>query len=266
MSEGLFVTSWGRGPDVVFLHGLGASSRYWEALAGASGGYRGIAPDLLGFGRSPSPPTATYDVDCHLAALEPHLPRRAFVVAHSAGAILAAALAARQPERVSGLLLIGLPAYPDESAARDAVGDLGLLARLTAEERPAARVICNAMCRMRPLAMVLAPLVIRDLPPSIASDGARHTWPSYSRTLRRVVIEHRAVDDLLRSLVPTTLVHGAEDRAAPVGFVRQLGDRAHARIPALNLRVAPGDHHLAVRQPELVARALTEALAGPSTA
>ncbi len=130
MTSELFVTSWGRGPDVVFLHGLGASSRYWERLAQASDGYRGTAPDLLGFGRSPSPPDAAYDIACHVAALEPVLPPRAFVVAHSMGAIVAAALAALHPDRVSGLLLLGLPAYPDEATAREAVGGLGLLARL----------------------------------------------------------------------------------------------------------------------------------------
>ncbi len=75
--DSLFVARWGDGPDVVFLHGLGASSRYWEPLAAVSSGYRATAPDLLGFGRSPSPPEASDDVDCHLAALVPQ--RRAVV-------------------------------------------------------------------------------------------------------------------------------------------------------------------------------------------
>jgi pimeloyl-ACP methyl ester carboxylesterase len=95
--DSLYVTSWGRGPEVVLLHGLGASSRYWESLAAATSGFQATAPDLLGFGRSPSPPEASYDIDCHLAALAPHLPERAVVVAHSTGAILAAALAAVGP-------------------------------------------------------------------------------------------------------------------------------------------------------------------------
>lgn len=57
---------WGDGDHVVFLHGLGASSRYWDRLAGLGGRYSGIAPDLLGFGRSPKPPNAAYDVETHL--------------------------------------------------------------------------------------------------------------------------------------------------------------------------------------------------------
>lgn len=162
--DSLFVARWGDGPDVVFLHGLGASSRYWEPLAAASSGYRATAPDLLGFGRSPSPPEASYDVDCHLGVLMPQLPRRAVVVAHSTGAILAAALAARHPDRVASMLLLGLPAYPDEEAARRSVGGLGLLARLTVDGSPAARWVCLTMGRFRSVAIALAPWLVRDLP------------------------------------------------------------------------------------------------------
>lgn len=260
MTNELFRTSWGRGADVVFLHGLGASSRYWERLAQASSGYRGTAPDLLGFGRSPSPPDATYDIACHLDALEQVMPPRAFVVAHSMGAIVAAALAARHPDRVSGLLLVGLPAYPDEATAREAVGGLGLLARLTADGRPAARVICKSMCRVRPLAVALAPLVVRDLPPAVASDGARHTWPSYSRSLRHVVLEHRVDDDLTATSIPVHLAHGTGDRSAPVSFVRDLVERVSVRKPPLQLHTLRGDHHLAVRRAGAISALLTDVL------
>lgn len=52
------------------------------------------------------------------------------------------------------------------------------------------------MCRVRPLATALAPLVARDVPRAIAADWTQHTWPSYSRTLIAVVLGHRAVPDL----------------------------------------------------------------------
>ena len=67
----LSARSWGQGPPVVLLHGLGASSRYWETLAHSSSGYAATAPDLLGFGRSPKPPEASYDAACHVEALSP---------------------------------------------------------------------------------------------------------------------------------------------------------------------------------------------------
>ncbi len=77
----------------------------------------------------------------HLAAVTPLFDGPAVIVAHSAGAILAVALAARRPDLVSGLLVLGLPAFPDTATARRSVGGLGLLARLTAEERPSAAVL-----------------------------------------------------------------------------------------------------------------------------
>lgn len=259
----LFARTWGEGPPVVLLHGLGASSRYWETLAEASCGYAGVAPDLLGFGRSPKPPDATYDAACHLEALLPLLSPGAVVVAHSTGAILAAALAAAHPDAVRALLLLGLPAFGDEVAARREVGRLGLLARLTVDGNPLARTLCMAMCRLRPLATAIAPLLMRDLPPSIAADGALHTWASYHRTLERVVLAHRVADDLRLAEVPVTLLHGEADRTAPVRYVSALAEELRGAGVAAELQVVDGDHHLAVRRPEAVATALAQLLGTP---
>jgi pimeloyl-ACP methyl ester carboxylesterase len=108
----LHVRRWGEGPPVLFLHGLGASSHYWDSLAARTSGYEGIAPDLLGFGRSPKPRHATYDVEGHLEALRPLLRPGTIVVAHSTGAMLAAALAAAPPVALAGVILIALPPIP----------------------------------------------------------------------------------------------------------------------------------------------------------
>jgi len=254
MAFDLFARQWGQGPPVLFVHGLGASSRYWEPLGEASSGYAGMAPDLLGFGHSPTPPDAPYDVACHLEALGPLVPAGAVVVGHSMGAILAAAVAAAHPVRA--LLLLGLPAFPDEPSARRDIGGLGVLARLTVDGRPLARWLCQAMCALRPLASTVAPLVNRDLPRSIASDGARHTWASYHRSLERVVVEHRVLPDLVAAGVPALLVHGRSDRSAPLWHARALAERAREAGLAVKLEVVSGDHHLAVRRPEAVAAAL----------
>lgn len=256
----LAVMRWGSGPPVLFLHGLGASGRYWEAVAAQGGHYAGVAPDLLGFGWSPKPPDSAYDVPAHLAALEPLLEPAAVVVGHSTGAVLAAALAASRPTSVRALLLVGLPAFADASSARAGIGRLGLLARLTADGRPVARRLCHAMCRFRPLAIAVAPLVIRDLPPAIASDGARHTWASYSRTLAGVVVNHRPLEDIVAARVPTVLLHGSADRTAPVEMVEALAARARDAGVTITLQRVVGDHHIALRHPELVTARLSQLL------
>lgn len=256
----LFMRTWGAGAPVLFLHGLGASSRYWGPVEQMESDYRGIAPDLLGFGRSPKPSDSPYDVPNHLEALGPVIPRRCVVVGHSAGAILAAALAAAEPTRVGALLLLGVPAFPDVATARREVGRLGLLARLTVRRSPLARLLCEAMCRLRPLATAVAPLVVRDLPREIAADGTLHTWPSYHLTLERVVIEHRTLPDLLTTRAPVRMVHGASDRDAPLEFARALVESVRQERDDVELEVVEGDHHLAVRRPDIVANAVREAL------
>ncbi len=256
MSAPLFARTWGKGPPVMLLHGLGASSRYWETLAEASSGYAATAPDLLGFGRSPKPPDAPYDVACHVAALAPLLAPGAVVVGHSTGAILAAALAAAYPARIDGLLLLGLPVFADEAAARREVSRLGLLARLTAQGSVLARTLCMAMCRLRALAVVVAPLVMRDLPPAIAADGALHTWASYHRTLEQVVLGHPVVNDLRSATVPVVLLHGDRDRPAPLSQVRVLATELGGAGVDVTVHVVAGDHHVAIRRPAVVASAL----------
>ncbi len=248
----------------MFLHGLGASSRYWENLATADGGYRGVAPDLLGFGRSPHPSDASYDVNTHLEAITPVVPDECLVVGHSAGAILAAALAASGWLRVTGLILLGIPAFPDVVTARQEVGRLGLLARLTVRGSPLARLLCEAMCRFRPLAIAIAPLVVRDLPRAIASDGARHTWPSFHGTLEHVVVEHRTLPDLVATRTPVTLLHGADDREAPLGYARSLVEAVRVARDGIELQIVDGDHHLALRRAGVVATAIANALAAPA--
>ena len=178
------------------------------------------------------------------------------MVAHSTGAILAAALAAQRPDLVSGLLLLGLPAYPDEATARREVGDLGLLARITADGRPIAALVCNAMCRFRPLATVLAPLVARDVPRAIAADWTHHTWPSYSRTLTAVVLGHRVVPDLEAARCPVVALTGSRDTTAPVQHLEAAAAVLAAHDPPVEVRVVDGDHHLAIRQAPLVLAAL----------
>ena len=246
----------GAGPPVMLVHGVGASAHYWDGVMAATYRRALIAPDLLGFGRSPAPADAAYDVPCHVRALAPFVRPGTVVVGHSTGAIVAAALASAYADAVKALVLVGLPAYPDAATARRDIGRVGLLARLTVEARPSARLLCEAMCRLRPVAVATAPWIVRDMPRAVAADAARHTWVSYSRTLRRVVVDHRVDPELARLRMPTELLHGDADRTAPVQYVEQLAAQLADAGAPVTLRVVEGDHHLPVRRPDLVARTI----------
>lgn len=135
---GLAVRSWtsagvkaraaGSGPTLLLLHGGTGSWTHWvrniEALAGQ---FRVVVPDLPGMGESLDvPPDA--DLDGYgaylLAAVEGGLlpPGEPFCIAgFSYGAVMTAWLAARLPERVPGIALLGPGGFPPGSWARPAL-------------------------------------------------------------------------------------------------------------------------------------------------
>ena len=107
------------GRTVLLLHGRNFPSSYWApviaALTGA--GYRVVAPDQLGFGKS-SKPVGPFTFDRMaadtVALLDALSLRRVDVVAHSMGGMLAVRLARNAPDRVNSLVLeapIGLEDY-----------------------------------------------------------------------------------------------------------------------------------------------------------
>lgn len=254
----------GHGSPVVLVHGLGASARYWKWVSEQLADTHHVsAVDLLGFGRSPKPADASYDVDCHVDAVVPHVPEGSVVVGHSAGAVIALHLAARHPDMVSGLVLVAPPVHADADTARQRISDLGTFARLTAQEHPVARVLCEAMCLLRPIAAAGAPVILRDVPARVAIDGALHTWPSYSRTLQHVVIDHHVDDDLASVTAPIRILVGADDTISSPASITAALDRT-SRDHAV-LEVVDGeDHHLPLHRPDLVADAVAhvEAAAG----
>jgi pimeloyl-ACP methyl ester carboxylesterase len=120
----LNVASAGDGPPVVLLHGFPDSWQVWrhqiEALAGA--GYRVVAPDLRGFGRSDRPAEAAdYRADRLLADIaavcaDAGITRTA-LVGHDWGAGLAWQVAFRRPELVERLAVLSVGHYGANAAA-----------------------------------------------------------------------------------------------------------------------------------------------------
>jgi len=58
----------------------------------------------------------------------------------------------------------------------------------------------------------------------------------------------------------TTPTHGADDAEAPVGYARSLVEAARVARDGVDLQVVDGDHHLAIRRPEVVAEAIGDLL------
>ncbi|MGX1541303.1 alpha/beta fold hydrolase [Streptomyces adustus] len=105
---------YGEGRPVLVLHGVGVDHREavacFEPALAVRDGYRRIYPDLPGMGRTPGPASlrsANDVLDVLLGfADEVSGADDLLVVGHSAGAYYAQGIAARRPDRVSGLALV----------------------------------------------------------------------------------------------------------------------------------------------------------------
>lgn len=100
---------------VVFIHGALNDHSVWTLLARwyAHHGYRVLAVDQPGHGRSDGPPLPSVEAlaDWTLALLEAAGVATAHLVGHSMGSLIALEAASRAPERASGLVMVGT-AYP----------------------------------------------------------------------------------------------------------------------------------------------------------
>ncbi len=115
-------------PAVVFVHGAGLDRTVW-ALQTRYFAHRGngvLAIDLPGHGKSEGPPLASVPAmgDWLAALIEAAGLEQATLVGHSMGSLVALECAARHPDRVRALALVGaaaaMPVHPDLLAAAEA--------------------------------------------------------------------------------------------------------------------------------------------------
>jgi pimeloyl-ACP methyl ester carboxylesterase len=115
----LHVTEQGKGHAVLFCHGFPDTAYTWrrQMKAIASAGYRAIAPDMRGYGRSSAPAHANLYTPLHttgdliglLDALE--IPS-AVIVGHDWGATHAWNAALMRPDRFSAVFCLSVPFAP----------------------------------------------------------------------------------------------------------------------------------------------------------
>src|ERR1700759_4100614 len=118
----IFYKDWGSGQPIVFSHGWPLSADDWDAqmMFFLRHGYRVIAHDRRGHGRSDQPSTGN-DMDhwvADLAALTEHLDLRdAIHIGHSTGCGEVARYVARYPDRVADAEHVPEQGQPGGSAA-----------------------------------------------------------------------------------------------------------------------------------------------------
>ncbi len=251
-------------PVVLLLHATLSSSRQLRPLAHRLAAVaRVLAPDRRGSGGSPMATPATLPLARHVAdaldVLDAAGVRRAVVVGHSFGGVVALELAARHPDRVAGVLAYEPPYLAvAPGPVRAAMADLADRVAAAHAERggaAAAELFLGAVAGPRAWA-ALHPRQRAAL--SAAGDGV----------LADIAMPDLDPDGLARIAAPAILATGA----ASEPFYRPIAEALAARIPGARAVTLPDLRHPApITDPDPIAALVRDVIAaaaasGPAAA
>ena len=223
---------------IVLLHGFAGSMHWWSAVAERlAHRFYVVRIDLLGHGGS-AKPASGYSMpnQARLVAgvLRRLRVRRAVVVGHSMGGLVATALAEQRPDMIDGLVLVDSP--PTEGA-----GKLPFLARLGFVP-----VLGEALRHLATDGMIRGQLEREfapgfKVPDQFVRDFHRMTYTSYddshaqaSKYLRQKPLPQR----LAAVGKPLLAIFGAEDR-----LVDPASQRKYSAVPGASLAPIQGAGH-----------------------
>ncbi len=236
LGDRLYVEIRGEGSPIVFLAGLPATTHFWQgAFDPLAKNHRLIFVDALGFGRSPLP-DVDYTLEDHLGALRRTLvaegaTRRVTFIAHSFGTLLAAYYAARYPDEVEHLFLLGAPVFDDEREARAHIREMSSMGGLFTLNPLLAREACKLHEAIP--SRFLAPLVARslpDVPPELSKEALLHTWRSFNGSLRNVLLREPIAVPIEKLGPKVTFVHGRSDHVTDLARIEALAASTGARV------------------------------------
>lgn len=222
----------GQGPAVLFVHGLGGTSNFYQVQADAlAASHTVIRVDSAGAGRSAVADGISIDshADDLAAVLDAAGVDTAAVVGHSMGTLVVRTFAVRYPRRVSSLTLLGAVREPTD-AGRQAQRDRAATLRDKGTVAVAPGVVTNGLSETtrtdRPeVAAFVRELVMRQDP------------EGYARNCEALAAatDPGPVDPAL----PLLLITGDEDKVGPPAASRELADAHGSAV----VDILPGVGH-----------------------
>jgi haloalkane dehalogenase len=212
----------GHGPPVVFLHGEPTWSFLWRKVIPPvrDAGFRCVAPDLAGFGRSDKPGAlAFYSYDRHVALagtlLEDLDLRGATIVVHDWGGPIGLRLAVEHAERIDRVVILDTGLFNGHQKMTDAwLSFRDFVART--EDLPVGLLVRGA-CKNDPGDEVIAAY---DAPyPNAASKAGARAFPlliPHSPEAPGAAAGQRVIDALRADRRPTLMLWADSDPVLPL--------------------------------------------------
>jgi len=226
----------GEGAPVVFVHGEPTWSFLWRKVLVPvrDAGFRCIAPDLPGFGRSDKPIDIDwYTYDRHVEALEPLLEqldvRGATIVVHDWGGPIGLRLAVEHPERFERLVILDTGLFTGRQRMSDAWVKFRDFVERT-EDLPVGLLVRGA-CKRDPGEEVIAAY---EAPyPSVASKSGARAFPlmiPHTPEEPGAAAGQRVLDALKADARPTLMLWADSDPVLPLAtgerFAEAIGREA----------------------------------------
>lgn len=264
------VRSAGDGPPLLFVHGSGMSAATWVPLLAEIRGHRLLAVDLPGFGLSDPHSYAGRTLRQHAVAqltslLDALDLDRVRVVGTSLGAMWALCLALDAPERVDGVVALGVPAVCLPGMKGNAYFKLMTtpLLRALISRAPAPSTAAKVRSAMQDVLGERATAALGDDFYEVVRAGmAMPGWGVAMRThlnlaMRRGVARPENVfsdGELGRIATDVHFVWGDADVYGPPA----IGERAVSLMPRARLDVIPGNHAPFLDDPRACAHLILE--------
>ena len=246
----------GTGPALVMLHGINSDGGDWRTVIDTIGpGYRFVAFDLLGFGRSPKPLDIDYSADEHALVLENTLQDIGvddpfLLVGYSLGGDIALRYASTYPDRLRRLFLLDAPFYLPASELTGS--DSGLKYVWELGSQWLWNRLASSKQKDSPLYKLATGAIQDPLKEAFHADDMTTHWEIMGKNLANTVNTATWVDDLPKLTMPVVHAIGVRDAIVKVGQAPAL-----KRLkPDLEIRRIGGlaaDHMVLWNMPERVA-------------
>lgn len=175
--------------------------------------------------------------------------RPTLLVGHSMGAIISLALAERFPERIAALGVVGLPVFANREDGLAHLAPRGRAVRTFLQRDRVAHVACRGAHLTRRAWLPWVNRASLGRAHQTVECTFDHDLAGHRGGLSNLVFAGRVPQLAAGVRMPVSVLHGTEDRSAPVGRVEEL-----ARQTGWRLRVEAGENHQVIlERPGLVA-------------